>query len=151
MVVGRFGGGSLIQRLRPQKVLVGTVIVGMIGFSLYWLQTNTIIALIGLFFLGVGVSMHYPAILSLELEVAGEQKKMAGSRATLASGLAILLLPFTLASLADRFGIQAAFGIIAALYGLLILTLYITRQIKESPQSSAAFKTQTSIEKTELR
>ena len=150
MVVGRFGGGSLIQRLRPQKVLVGNVIVGMIGFSLYWLQTNTIIALIGLFFLGVGVSMLYPAILSLELEVAGEQKKMAGSRATLASGLAILLLPFTLASLADRFGIQAAFGIIAVLYGLLILTLLITRQIKEGPLSSAASKTEPLIEKTEL-
>ncbi|HSN95521.1 MAG TPA: MFS transporter [Anaerolineaceae bacterium] len=132
MVVGRFGGGNLIQRYQPLKVLAGTILIGMLGFSLYWLQTKAIVALVGLFLLGAGVSMLYPALLSLELGVAGEQKKLAGSRATLASGLAILLLPFGLASLADRIGIQPAFGIIAALYGLLILTLLVTRRIKEN-------------------
>jgi fucose permease len=131
MVIGRFGGGNLIQRLRPQKVLAGTIVIGMIGFALYWLQTNTILALIGLFLLGLGVSMLYPSVLSLELEVAGEQKKLAGSRSTLASGLAILLLPFTLASLADRIGIQSAFVIIAVVYALLVLTLALTSRMAE--------------------
>ena len=136
MVVGRFAGGGLIQRFHPQKVLAGTIFVGVIGFGLYWPQTNTVVALIGLFLLGLGVSMLYPSILSLELEVAGEQKKLAGSHATLASGLAILFLPFALASLADRIGIQPAFGIIAVLYGLLILTLFITRRIKAKALST---------------
>ena len=151
MIIGRFSGGNLIQRHQPQKVLAGTIVIGMLGFSLYWLQSNTTLALIGLFLLGTGVSMLYPSILSLELAVAGEQKKLAGSRATLASGLAVLLLPLTLASLADRIGIQAAFGIIALLYGLLILTLLVTRQIKENPQLSAASKRQTSTQETELK
>ncbi len=150
MVFGRFAGGNLIQRHQPHKVLAGTILVGILGFGLYWLQKNAIVALIGLFFLGVGVSMLYPAILSLELAVAGEHKNLAGSRATLASGLAILLLPFALARLADRIGIQSAFGIIGALYVLLILTLLVTRQIKGGPLSTAASKTQSSQEKTEL-
>jgi len=130
MVIGRFAGGGFIQRFHTQKVLAGSVLVGILGYGLYWLQTNTLVALIGLFLLGLGVSMLYPSILSLELELAGEQKKLAGSRATLASGLAILLLPFALASLADRTDIHAAFGIIALLYALLTLTLIVTRRIK---------------------
>lgn len=151
MVVGRFVGGNLIQRLRPQKVLIGTILVGMLGYGLYWLQGNTVVALIGLFILGLGVSMLYPSILSLELEVAGEEKKQAGSHATLASGLAILLLPFALASLADRIGIQSAFGIIAALYALLILTLFITRRIKIDPLISPSTTGIASKDKLEVR
>jgi fucose permease len=151
MVVGRFTGGNLIRRFRPQKVLIGTILVGMFGYSLYWLQGNTAIALIGLFILGLGVSMLYPSILSLELEVAGDEKKLAGSRATLASGLAILLLPFALASLADRIGIQSAFGIIAALYALLTLTLFITRQIKVKSAPRAHSTLSTSLEQEELK
>ena len=150
MVIGRFAGGGFIQRFHTQKVLAGSVLVGMLGYGLYWLQTNTLIALIGLFLLGLGVSMLYPSILSLELEVAGEQKKLAGSRATLASGLAILLLPFALASLADRTDIHAAFGIIAVLYALLILTLFVTRRIKGNPLSNTTAAVSTSIEKTEI-
>jgi len=149
MVIGRFAGGGFIQRFHTQKVLAGTVLVGMLGYGLYWLQTNTLIALIGLFLLGLGVSMLYPSILSLELEVAGEQKKLAGSRATLASGLAILLLPFALASLADRTDIHAAFGIIAVLYALLILTLIVTRRIKGNPLSNTNSMVSTSTYKTE--
>ena len=151
MVIGRFVGGSFIQRLHPQKVLAVTITVGLLGFGLYWLQFNPAIALVGLFFLGLGVSMLYPCILSLELAVAGEQKKQAGSHSTLASGLAILLLPFALASLADRIGIQAAFGIIAALYGLLILTFLITRGIKEKPLTVTILEASTSTKETESR
>ena len=151
MVIGRFAGGGLIQRFHTQKVLAGSVLVGLLGYGLYWLQTNTLIALIGLFLLGLGVSMLYPSILSLELEVAGEQKKLAGSRATLASGLAILLLPFALASLADRTDIHAAFGIIAVLYALLILTLIVTRRIKGNPLSNTTAAVSISTKETEVR
>ena len=151
MVIGRFAGGGLIQRFHPQKILASTILVGVIGFGLYWLQTNTVIALIGLFLLGLGVSMLYPSILSLELEVAGEQKKLAGSHSTLASGLAILFLPFTLASLADRTDIHAAFGIIAVVYTLLILTLLVTRHIKGNPSSKTTSAVITSKEETELK
>ena len=140
----------MIQRLRPQKVLIGTILVGMLGFGFYWLQSNTTLALIGLFILGLGVSMLYPSILSLELEVAGEEKKQAGSLATLASGLAILLLPFALASLADRTDIHTAFGIIAVLYCLLILTLLVTRRIKGNLVPNTNQGLLTSMEKTEV-
>ncbi|MEA4810970.1 MAG: MFS transporter [Anaerolineaceae bacterium] len=129
MVFGRFVGGKLVEKLKLRSVLAGSIAVGILGFALYWLQPQTTLALIGLFLLGLGVAMLYPIILALELEVAGPQKKIAAARSTLAGGLAVLLLPFLLASLADRIGIHSAFGIIAVVYALLIVVLRFTFSI----------------------
>ena len=62
----------------------------------------------------------YASMITLAFDAAGQARAAAGSATTLASGVAILLLPFALGSLADLVGIRPAMLLVAVLY--LILT-----------------------------
>ena len=67
---------------------------------------------IGLFITGLGVASLYPLMLSMAIGSAGKLTIQAGSRATLASGVANLFLPLTLGRLADAQGIRLAYGVV---------------------------------------
>lgn len=73
--------------------------------------------------MGLGVANLYPVILAMAVQWASPLEALAGSRCTLASGTAILVLPFVLGALADGLGITRAFLIVAALYLALIAML----------------------------
>jgi fucose permease len=80
---------------------------------------------IGLFLAGLGVANLYASIVTLLYEVAGPLKAAAGSGSILASGVAILSLPFLLGLLADLIGIRLALLLVALLYLLLIVTISV--------------------------
>ncbi|HRE29093.1 MAG TPA: hypothetical protein PK954_20785, partial [Anaerolineales bacterium] len=81
-----------------------------------------IAALTGLLVTGLGVAGLYPLIMALAIEAAGPNVTQASARATLASGVAISILPLVLGRVADAVGIASAYGVVAA---LLVLTLVI--------------------------
>jgi MFS family permease len=79
--------------------------------------------------MGLGVSNFYTMVLSLALDASDGNDKLAGSRATLASGLAILILPLLLGYLADQLGIRLAFGLVGVLIVLLSTILRLAANI----------------------
>jgi fucose permease len=95
-----------------------------VGFLVYWLSGNFALALAGLFVTGLGVASLYPLILSLAIETAPELSALATTRASLASGLAILALPLTLGRVADAVGIRSAYAVmlvvLVALFGIVL-------------------------------
>ena len=117
MIVGRLAGSRLVQRFSPQTLVSGSLLIAGIGFSIYYLAASPLVGAIGLFITGLGVASLYPLILSMAIGSAGEMTILASSRATLASGLAILLLPLTLGRLADAEGIRLAYGVVFLLIG----------------------------------
>lgn len=129
MVVGRFLGSRLMLRIRSRTLLIAALLLAASGFAIFWSAASTLAIIIGLALMGLGVANLYPVILALAMGSAGDLKALAGSRSTLASGTAILLLPFALGSTADQVGIRAAFLVVAVLIVVLTgLLLYISRR-----------------------
>ena len=129
MIIGRLAGSQLVQKFTSQKLVVLSILVAGIGFVLFWTVKIPALGLIGLFLTGLGVASLYPLLISMAIGSAKGNTIQAGARATLASGTAILLLPLLLGRLADSFGIQQAFGIVALLLvSVLFIVLFAGRQ-----------------------
>lgn len=122
MIVGRLVGSRLVVRFDTRAVVIGSLLIAGLGFGVYWLVPGPIAALTGLLVTGLGVAGLYPLIMALAIEAAGPNVTQASARATLASGVAISILPLVLGRVADAVGIASAYGVVAA---LLVLTLVI--------------------------
>jgi fucose permease len=127
MIIGRLAGSRLVQRFAPHWVVSGSVLTAIIGFLLYWQAASIPSVLSGLFLTGLGIATLYPLILSMAIGAAGKETVKASTRATLASGTAILILPLVLGRLADVAGIHQAYGIVLL---LLISVLGITMAVR---------------------
>ncbi|MEL7645618.1 MAG: MFS transporter [Anaerolineaceae bacterium] len=137
MIVGRFFGSRLLERVSPMKLLSGSILLAIFGFTLFWSGLTPLLGIIGLTLLGLGVANFYPVIVSLAIASAGELKAKAGARATLATGTAILFLPLVLGIVSDRVGIRLAYSIVAALFALLSLTLWWANRVHAQPAVQA--------------
>jgi len=128
MLAGRVAGSRLARRLPPTALLAGTLCVALVGFPLFWLSTGTALTLTGLFVTGLGIGSVYPLGVSAALAVAPDNTDAAAARLAVAGGSAVLLAPFALGALADRVGIDAAFGIVVPmLLGAVSLALIAGR------------------------
>ncbi len=115
MILGRLLASRLVMRLTPTQVVLGSAVVGGLGFVAYWLVPDVTVSLIGLFLVGLGTAGLYPLTMSLAIGAAGPRVVQASARATLASGVAISVLPLVLGRIADSLGIFTAYGIVALL------------------------------------
>ncbi len=134
MVVGRYFGSLLLQKKDRLSILLGSIAIGAVGFAIFWLSRFQLLSLIGLFLGGLGVANLYANMISLCFEAAGHARAAAGSATTLASGVAILLLPFALGSLADLVGIRYAMLLVAALY-VALAVLIISSKNTVNPET----------------
>jgi fucose permease len=112
MLAGRVAGSRLARVLPPTVLLAATLCVALAGFPLFWLSAGTVLTLAGLFVTGLGIGSVYPLGVSAALAAAPDNTDAAAARLAVGGGGAVLLAPFALGALADRFGIGAAFGIV---------------------------------------
>lgn len=131
MVIGRLAGSRLVKRFSPNTVLNGSVLIAFLGFSLFWWAPSVVVALFGLVLMGPGVANFYTMVLSLAMEASNGNPLLAGARATLASGLAVLILPLTLGFLAQNLGIWKAFGLVGVLILLLFSVLRLANRVRD--------------------
>lgn len=129
MIVGRTLGSRLVQRFSTRGVVLVATAIAALGFVLFWMGTDRLLSLSGLFLAGLGVASLYPLILSLAIGAAEGNTVQAGARATLASGTAILALPLALGRLADAVGIRAAYGVVLVLLVGLFLMIQLARTV----------------------
>ncbi len=123
MILGRLVGSRLVQRFSIYKLLAVSIFIAVAGFLLFWTAVTIPFGLVGLFVTGLGVASLYPMILSLAIGTAPDNSVQASTRATLASGTAILTLPLVLGRLADAVGIREAYGVVLILLIVLFLTV----------------------------
>ena len=135
MIVGRALGSRLVQRFSTRAVVLVAILIAASGFLLFWLGTDPILNLGGLFLVGLGVASLYPLILSLAISAANGNTVQAGARATLASGTAILALPLALGRLADAVEIRTAYGIVLVLLISLFLVIQLAGNVSKSHAS----------------
>jgi fucose permease len=137
MITGRMAGSRLVQRFSMSTVVTASSLVAGAGFLLFWRAAAAGPALIGLFLVGLGVANFYPLLLSLAMGAALADTVRASSRATLASGTAILILPLILGRLADGFGIRPAYGVVL----LLLLCIFGVVRLAGKISASQALQT----------
>jgi fucose permease len=127
MILGRMAGSRLVRRLSAPRVITVSILVAGLGFLLFWKGGNVILGLSGLFITGLGIATLYPLILALGIGTT-RYTVQASARSTLASGTAILTLPFVLGRLADAVGIRLAYGVVPfLLLSVLLIILYAGR------------------------
>lgn len=124
ILIGRMAGAALTRRVgKTVPLLFASLVVTAASFTLFWLTDKPVLAIVGLFLCGIGVANLYPLALSLTLDAAPGQEDQANARSQLVVGLVAAASPFVLGSLADHFGLFAAFAIepvLIAAGGLLL-------------------------------
>ena len=135
MLTGRVLGSRLARRLQPTVLLSGTLCLALAGFPLLWLSGEAVPAVAGLFATGLGIGSVYPLGVSAALAAAAPRgTDAAAARLAVAGGGAILVAPFALGALADRIGIQTAFGIVVPMLLVAVtLALVAGRLSREGP------------------
>jgi fucose permease len=136
MIGGRLVGSRVVNYFSTHLVIFISLGVAGAGFLMFWLTSQVIPALLGLFVTGLGVANLYPLILSLAIGAAGNNTIQAGVRATLATGTAVLTLPLVLGRLADLVGIQPAYGVVVVLLIGVFLIILITSRITSAHRAA---------------
>src|SRR5262249_44962360 len=93
MLLGRTPGAPFISGVPAERLFGAGLVVGLIGFALYWGMPRPLPAIAGLFVIGLGVALLYPLSLALAVNAAGRLSDAASARTMMAVGLAILTMP----------------------------------------------------------
>lgn len=120
--VGRGFGG----RRSPRLILSASLITAMLGAGLVWISTVPAVSALGLFLGGLGTASLWPVGLSVAFASSPGAQLEASARATLGSGLAVLVAPSALGLAADAIGVVSAWLIIIALAAVALAVLAVT-------------------------
>jgi fucose permease len=124
MFIGRATGSRLARTWSTIPLLLLALTITFIGFLVFWLSRVPALNILGLFITGFGIANQYPLTLSIAIGAAGKLTNEASARASLGVGIALLVVPLLLGQLADRVGIQSAYGIVIVL--LIMATAAVT-------------------------
>jgi MFS family permease len=124
ILAGRAGGAWLSRRAgRAGALLWASLAVTAAGFVLFWLAGLPVPAIAGLFLCGLGVANLYPLALARALAAAPGNSDSANAATQLLAGVFGIAAPYLLGSLADHFGLRAAFVVEPVLIGSSALLL----------------------------
>ncbi len=115
MTAARFVLGPLAARKAPEKLLMVSYTVALVGWAGFWTATSPAVAVAGLVVAGLGYGAMYPMSVALVLRAAGARPDKAQGIASLGIGLATGVAPFALGALADQVGTHRAFLVVAGL------------------------------------
>jgi len=137
VLAGRAALRALIDRLPPEVILATAFAVGLAGFALYWGVGQPWAAVPGIVMLGLCISPQYPVAMALALGTAPQAREQSSSYLTLAIGLAILLSPALLGTLADLFGLYRAHLTLPVLIAACALSFTAARILSRRPEQAA--------------
>jgi fucose permease len=132
MLVGRLSSGVVLQRVTAARALYLSALLTVPAFFLFWSAPGLTIAVIGLFALGLGCALQYPLTLTKAIVTAGPFGELATARGSLASGLAILIVPWAIGALADQTGLAAAMAALPILIVVAVGCLFVGERLVRS-------------------
>jgi fucose permease len=115
MLIGRIAGSRLTRRWSSLTLLLASLGLTLIGFPIFWLARLATFNILGLFISGLGIASMYPLTLSIAVGLAPGHSNLASARVSLGVGTALLTAPLFLGWLADRIGLQSAYGMVIVL------------------------------------
>ncbi len=117
LVIGRYTGSIILNKIKPTKFLIYTSILSIIGLSLLFTSAEYNIY-IGILLTGFGFANIFPLIFSITIEkIPNRANELSGLMISAISGGAII--PLIMGSIIDAFNLLAGFTV------PLICLLYI--------------------------
>jgi fucose permease len=130
MLIGRFYGARLAQHIPTERLLRGSVLFALCSFAIVWAFTLWPVVLLGLVLTGIGIGVLWPLGVARAVRASGGRTDRASAAASMAASVAIAVLPFTLAVLADGLGVHLAFLLVPLLL-VLALVVLTTRPVPD--------------------
>ena len=118
MTIGRLSSGRLTLRHSADTLLLFVFGITVVGFGVFWISTNPVLAFVGLFIAGLGISLQYPLAITRTIGFSDGRPDLATAYAALGGGFAVGAAPFGLGALADHFGSHTAMTVVP-LFALL--------------------------------
>jgi fucose permease len=134
MLIGRTVGVRLFRMFSLPNLFFGAVTTTLIGFVAYWGSSEPIVAIPGLFVVGLGIAMLFPLILSFAMAAAGPASDRAATRTMVGPGVALLLTPPLLGAIADQAGLRTA-QLMIPVFVFLAFVAFITARAFERARS----------------
>lgn len=131
MLVGRAAGSRLTRDRDNRRLIVLALLVALAGFVLFWRVMVPALMVAGLFLAGLGIANVFPFLLALAVSAAEDRADRASARVSLAAGLAILLAPQALGTLADLTTIATAYGLVFALGWLALAVVSYANRLED--------------------
>jgi MFS family permease len=130
MLTGRLAASALVRRVVAWQLFLAALLVTILGFLVYWGVGGPVVAVVGLFVLGLGIAPLYPLTIGFAIEAAGPQGAAASARFMLAVGLSILSVPALLGGLADEVGLGPAHLMVPGLVTVALVCLAIAKLLQ---------------------
>jgi MFS family permease len=112
MTVGRLSSGRATLRYRADTLLLFVFGVTIVGFGVFWVSANPVLAFVGLFVTGLGISLQYPLAITRTVGYSDGRPDLATAYAALGGGFAVGAAPFGLGALADHVGAHTAMTVV---------------------------------------
>ncbi|MDR3437238.1 MFS transporter [Telmatospirillum sp.] len=130
MLIGRLFIAPLLRHVSAQRLFAASLALTLPGLALYIGVRQPVPCVVGLVVVGLGTAPLYPLTLGFAIGVAGRQGEVASARASLASGLAILIMPMALGALADGLGLRLACLFLPVLTAVAALCFVAARALE---------------------
>jgi fucose permease len=128
MLVGRTASIRLLRLFSLRDLTLGAVVTGLVGFIAYWTTPFAAVAVAGLFVIGLGVAMLFSLALGFAMSAAGGGARPA-ARMVIAPGLAVLLNPPLLGTIADHAGLWLAQVTIPVFLALVAMSFFAGQRL----------------------
>ena len=131
MLIGRFIGSQAVERVNPEWALQAALGLMLVSFLVAWFATNTVVLLIAMTLSGIGLGPLWPLAVTRSVLSSGGLSDRASSRTAIAAMASTAVLPFIVATIADRYGIHLA---MLAIPIMLVLSIFFVFAHPLSPQ-----------------
>jgi fucose permease len=138
MTIGRFSTARLALRYSADTLLLFAFGVNIIGFGVFWMSTNPVVAFAGLFIAGLGISLQFPLSITRAVRFSDGRPDLATAYAALGGGFAIAVAPFGLGALADHVGSHTAMTVVPLFVLLAAAGVATTRRPPSAISASVA-------------
>lgn len=124
MAIGRLSGARLLEGIGRRRLLQTVGVLGAVGMAIAVVTTNPLIILLGLFVVGLSLSVVSPIGYSLAGDFASGRSGEASSVVTFVGWSAFIVGPALIGGLAEFIGLRAALATVVLTTGLISVLAY---------------------------
>ncbi|MBF4616031.1 MFS transporter [Curtobacterium sp. VKM Ac-1376] len=115
MTVGRVAVGALTRHVSVDVLLLTSIAVCVVGFTVFWIAPSGPVAIAALAVVGLGIAGQFPLSLARLIAVSGGRPDDASAWGSLALGVAIAGAPVLLGFLGNVVGVRGGLLLVPAL------------------------------------
>jgi fucose permease len=135
MTLARFASSRLATRYTVDVLMVAVFGITVVGFAVFWATSIPLLAFVGLFITGLGISLQFPLAITRLIGYSHNRADLATGYGSIGTGFSVALAPFGLGALADHIGSHTAMLVVPvfALLGIAGIAISHRAQPPEMP------------------